>query len=180
MTEKLTVARPYAKAIFSASEGRGEVVATQQQLLLLVELFKCEKVAKMMSNNLILAHEKVEAVTGCFGDVLSEQTVALLSLLATEGRLSLLPEVYGLFVDYRQEKEGVVSVEVVSAFDMSDKERAGFDKAMEDMFSKKVESSYTKDEALIAGVVVRTKQKFIDCSLRGQLEKMKSELDVAV
>ena len=180
MTEKVTVARPYARAIFATAKQGKSIVLIQQELLLLVELFKNDRVSRLMNSHLTSNEDKISAITNSFGDVLSAHTVSFLSLLSKENRLNLLPEVYRLFVEYRQDHEGIVAVNVISAFKMTKKEQETFDKAIAKRLSQNVESCYSQDENLIAGAIIRTKQLVIDCSLRGQLDKMRSELSVAV
>lgn len=180
MTEKVTVARPYARAVFATAKQNETIVHIQQELLLLVELFKNERVSRLMSNHSVTSEDKILAITNNFGDVLSRHTVAFLSLLSAESRLNLLPEIYRLFVEYRQEHEGIVAVDIVSAFEMTQKEQDLFDKAIAKRLSHNVESCYSQDKSLIAGAIIRTKLLVIDCSLRGQLDKMRSELSVAV
>ncbi|MBT6206495.1 MAG: F0F1 ATP synthase subunit delta [Francisellaceae bacterium] len=180
MTEKITIARPYAKAIFAVAQKGQKVVKIQQELLLLSKMLEQEKVVDFIDNYLLPPEEKAQVFERCFGDILSQETVGFIRILANVSRIRLMKQIHELFVDYRRTEDGIIAVDVISAFTFSASGKKEFDSMMHKLFNLKIESTYSTDETLMAGVIVRTKQSLIDCSLVGQLEKMGQDLCVAI
>ena len=180
MTEKITIARPYAKAIFAVAKKGRKVEKIQQELFLLTKMLEQERVVDFIDNYLLPPEEKAQAFEKCFGDVLSQETIGFIRILTNVSRLRLIKQVHELFVDYRRNANGIIAVDVISAYKFSASGKKEFDSIMHKLFNLKIESTYSTDDTLMAGVVVRTKRSVIDCSLVGQLDKMGQDLCKAI
>jgi F-type H+-transporting ATPase subunit b len=73
-------------------------------------------------------------------------------------------------------KEDVVGIEVVSAFPLQEDEIGELKRGLEGLLSREVAISHTVDEALIAGVRIRSWDKVFDSSLSGQIKEFGARL----
>jgi len=67
-------------------------------------------------------------------------------------------------------------VQVTSAVELNEKEKAALEKSLEKLTGKKVQSSYSVDPLLIGGVMVRIGDRIIDGSVRNKLASVREHL----
>lgn len=92
--------------------------------------------------------------------------------LQQERATSKLVYIIKEFEKYAKEQEGIIEMEVTSARKLSDKTLKDIEKA----FDGKVEMQTATDEQLLGGVVIKTRNKILDGSLRTHLQTLKREL----
>jgi F-type H+-transporting ATPase subunit delta len=110
------------------------------------------------------------------GDALPDGVRNLVTLMAENGRLTLLTETVNLFSELKAAAEASVTVSVASAFDVSDAELDRISAAMSQRFERTVSISSETDPALIGGAIIRAGDVVIDGSVRGRLDKLAGTL----
>ena len=75
-----------------------------------------------------------------------------------------------------QERQGIRQVEIVTARELSEKDRAGLVAGVGKLAGSRVEASFKLDESILGGTVVRIGSTVYDGSLRGRLERLKAAL----
>ena len=93
-------------------------------------------------------------------------------LLAENSRLAALPAIAARFTLLKQEAEGSIEVQVVSAQTLSDEQRQQIAASMAKRLGKQVSLSAVVDESLIAGAVITAGDLVIDGSASGRIEKL--------
>ncbi len=180
MTELATLARPYAKAIYSLAAERNNVEAISRDLAELSALIRDEALISYMGQPRLTAAEQSEIMCRAQGNTLCAETQGLVRELAHYKRLSLLPQVNAQFVKYVQEHQGSMDVEVVSAFAMSDSDLQVMAKALCQKFNRQVTMATEVDSSLLGGVVIRSGDMVIDASIRGKIAKLRDLLNSQV
>ena len=128
---------------------------------------------------LLLGHPKLsqtDAVTLLSPDGSEEAFGRFLALLADNRRLSLLPEIAGLYEDLRNEAERVVKAKVTSATALPAAELETIRSALKKRFGREVEVESAVDASLIGGAVIDAGDVVIDGSLKGKLGRLQSAL----
>jgi F-type H+-transporting ATPase subunit delta len=174
MAEPSTVARPYAEAAFRLAEGSGALAKWSEMLAALATVSQDSRIRAAVSDpNLPDAK-----VAGLFISVLSLSGEAenFVRVLAQNGRLGLLPEIRVQFDALRNEREGVIEAEVISAFELSKPQLADLVQRLEKKTGKKVKATVQVDKELIGGVKVVLGDKVIDGSARAQLGALETAL----
>ena len=117
-------------------------------------------------------------VAGLFISILSlsGEGENFVRVLAEAGRLGLLPEIRTQFEALRNERESVVEVEVVSAFELSAAQLADVVQRLEKKTGRKVRAKVQLDKELIGGIKVVLGDKVIDGSARAQLNALETAL----
>ena len=173
MSQALTLARPYARAAFGVARDAGSLPAWSDALAFAAHVAADPRVASLLGNpNLtqadavgLLAPEQPNPVFGDF-----------LGLLFENRRLSLLPEIAGLYDELRSEAERVVKAKVTSAVILPLVEMGKIEDALRRRFGRDVEIETAIDESLIGGAIIAAGDVVIDGSLKGQLGRLRSAL----
>jgi len=175
MAERLTLARPYAEAVFKLAQEDNDLAGWSALLQSLALVASDEKMKDIIANpetdddalfGLILA------ITG----KLDPKSENLIRVLMENSRLLLLPEISSLYEEHRAEAEASVDVEVASAVQLSAEQEKVIASALEKKLGKKVKLSSSVDESLIGGVVIHAGDLVIDGSVKGRLGELASHL----
>ena len=175
MNEPTTLARPYARAAFDYARNAGELDTWAAGLATLAAITAEPKVAGLLRDPALTGDQRAEKLAA-----LAEAPAALknlLSAMAENGRLQLLPDVAVLFNELKAALEATVNVEVTSAFDVSDAERGTLEAAIAKRLERTVSITTKTDPALLGGAVIRAGDLVIDGSVRGRLDKLASALN---
>ena len=174
MAEPSTVARPYAEAAFRLADASGSLAKWSEMISGLATVSQDARVRAAVGDpNLSDAK-----VAGLFISILSlsGEGENFVRVLAEAGRLGLLPEIRTQFEALRNERESVVEVEVVSAFELSAAQLADVVQRLEKKTGRKVRAKVQLDKELIGGIKVVLGDKVIDGSARAQLNALETAL----
>src|SRR5882672_12159735 len=140
MAEPTTVARPYAEA----------ALAKWSEMIAALATVSRDPRVRAAVGDPNLSDAKV---AGLFISILSlsGEGENFIRILAENGRLDLLPEIRTQFEVLRNEREGVVEAEVVSAFELSQAQLADLVQRLEKKTGRKVRAQVSVDRELIGG-----------------------------
>ncbi|HEX9625369.1 MAG TPA: F0F1 ATP synthase subunit delta [Acidiferrobacterales bacterium] len=177
MSERSTLARPYAEAAFGLARQRQELQKWSAMLRLAAGVAGDPQMAALLDN----PRQPRERVTQMFldvcGDRLDPQGVNFIRVLRANGRLGLLAEIATQFELLKAAAEGRVDAEVTSAFALSPDQIAGITGALKKKLGRDVSVVSKIDESLVGGVVIRAGDLVIDGSVHGQLRALTSHLN---
>ena len=174
MAEPSTVARPYAEAAFKIAQGSAALGKWSEMLAALATVSQDARVRAAVGDpNLPDAK-----VAGLFISILSLSGDGenFVRVLAENGRLGLLPQIREQFDALRNEREGVIEAEVISAFELGGAQLADLVQRLEKKTGKKVKAKVRLDKELIGGIKVVLGDKVIDGSARAQLGALETAL----
>ena len=176
MAENVTIARPYAEAAFKLAEGAGALGPWSEALDRMAAVAADPQMKACITNPTLGVDSLVELFSGIVGGKLDETQQNFVRVLAENERLSVLPEIRDLFVARKNEHEGVLDADIVSAFPLDGATLKKLTQELEAKFKAKLNVSVTVDPALIGGVVVAVGDDVIDASVRGKLANMAAAL----
>lgn len=172
MAELSTLARPYAKAAFQAAVDAGELQAWSDMLVTTSEVTLNEDMAKVLSHPGLTGQQQAQTLIDVCGDTLNASGQNLVSVLAENKRISLLPQILEQFEHLKAELEKAVDVEIISAFEVSDESKQKLTDALKAKLAKDVRVSTTVDSTLVGGAIIRAGDMVIDGTVRGKLAKL--------
>lgn len=172
MAEKITVARPYAKAAFEFAREHNSFAVWSALLDTGATVVADERVAPLLSNPKIAPDELVDLIAGIAGQSVDEHGRNFLNTLATNRRLDLLPEIAASYETMRAEIENTADVQVISAVALSDAQRERLISALRKRLNREVRLHCEVDESLLGGAIVRSGDMVIDGSLKAGLERL--------
>jgi len=177
MAETVTIARPYAEAVFRLGREEGTLPAWSSTLEKLAAVAVHEEIAALIKHPNVTAAQLAELFRSAVGATTGDATDNLIGLLASNDRLAALPDIAALFEEMKRGEEGVKEAEIVSAFPMNDDQVAALARQLEDRFKAKLKVAVTVDPSLIGGVRVVVGDKVLDASVRGKLDAMRTALN---
>jgi F-type H+-transporting ATPase subunit delta len=176
MAEKVTIARPYAKAAFEFARERDSFAQWSDALRIASAVVADEDVEKLLTNPRATPAQLVELIAGVAGDTLDDNGKNFLNTLAQNRRLGLLPEIAAMYETLRAEIEQVADVHVTSAVPLDAAQRAKLATALKKRLRREVRLHESVDASLIGGAVVRSGDMVIDGSLKARLDRLASEV----
>ncbi|WP_174493513.1 F0F1 ATP synthase subunit delta [Acinetobacter sp. Marseille-Q1623] len=176
MAELLTLARPYAKAAFAYASEQNATDAWSNALQLLSAAVQDEAFSAYLNRPELTPAEQVALFAKVLGEKQTEAVSNFLTLLADNGRLTLLPEIEAEFEQLKSQNNNTVDVVIESAFPLDSVQEQKLAHALEKRLNSAVKVTVEVNPALIAGVVIRAGDQVIDDSALSKLEKMRTRL----
>lgn len=176
MAETVTIARPYAQAIFRlARESRSldEWSARLQRLCLIAA---DPEMARVVGNPKFSVRQVAELFVSLSGEPDNRELASLIGLLADNERFNVLGEIGEIFEQLKSEDEGVKDAVITSAFPLDEEQLKPLMVQLEAYFGSRLEPHVEIDPSLIGGVRVAVGDRILDASVRGKLDAMATAL----
>ena len=170
------VHRTYARALYEAAKDAGRVDAVRAQLGQFAQAaVDVEELRNLLRNPKLDPRAKAGAIDEVLGE--SDQLVRnFLRLLAEKGRAGEIEDIAREFERLAAAEEGQITVELTTAYELSEDEFGAIVSQIERASGRKVEATRSVDESLLGGVVLHAGSMRLDASLRGRLEKLRRDL----
>jgi len=175
MAETLTLARPYAKAVFELAHERKETEQWGKLLKLLAGFTHNHAVQVMLGDPQVPAPVRAEALLELCdksGQKTDTHGRNFVKLLAEYRRLPILPEIAVEYAALCEQVEGVVEVELRAATAVDATEQARIRAALRQKLERTVKLTCVTDPSLIGGAVIRVGDLVIDGSVRDKLTRL--------
>ena len=176
MSSMTTLARPYAKAAFELARDEQALARWDDMLKLASDMVMEKSMAALLESPHVSQAEVVKILADAAGEAFNSKFTDYLSVLADNGRLSLLPQATTLFRKFRETEEKRLSVKVVSVVPLEEGQVSRLQEALARRFECEIELDNEIDKDVIGGAVVYAGDQVIDGSLRGKLEKLSTAL----
>lgn len=172
------LAQRYARALAEVALEKGTAEAMRKELAAFVTLFAESQDLRNLLASPAVAREKKQAVLARLVQRMgaSGELQNFLFVVVDNRRSGLLPQIQLAFEAYLHERLGLAQAHVVSARELSPKEKMELGKALESVTGMKVEARYELDPELIGGAVVRIGSTIYDGSVREQLNRLRARL----
>jgi F-type H+-transporting ATPase subunit delta len=176
MAEAITVARPYAQAVFMFADAHHTLKDWSDMLALLAGISDDAAMRELIESPQLSAEQRADLFIKVGGEHLNEKCANFLHVLAGNGRLQLLPEIAALFEIQRRAAEGTIQAEMVTAFPATEVQQASVVASLRKRLDREVELSCSVDPGLLGGAIIRAGDLVIDGSVRGKLERLGNAL----
>ncbi len=171
MAESLTIARPYAEAVFKLACDGGTLPSWSDALARLSAIAGNETARDLLGNPRLTTEQVAKLVSDASGQ-LDQQQLNFVQVLAQNERLAVLPEIAQHFEVLRSGFENVVDARVTSAFPLSEAQVADIVSTLQAKYGRAVKVTVSVDAELIGGVSVQVGDEVMDASVRGKLAQL--------
>ena len=172
MAEAVTVARPYAEAVYKLAIAKNALSEWSAMLRDAADIAENENIKALLGNPVVSAKQLGELLLEIGRNRFNEDGRKFLNMLAENNRVSILPQISDLFEQLKAQHEGVIEATIISAFDMSSSQLRNLVSALGRKFERRIEAKVQVDPELIGGVKVEIGDEIFDASIRGKLEAM--------
>jgi F-type H+-transporting ATPase subunit delta len=170
------VHRTYARSLFEAAKEGGRLREVREQLGDFAEMQRqVPELAEILRNPQLDKRAKLAAV-----DAVAEDADSLfrnlMRLLIEKGRGGEVEEVGEEFERLAAREEGQLSVELTTAFELSEDEARAIVEQIQKASGRTVEATRSVDPDLIGGIVLQAGSLRVDASVRSRLARLQREL----
>jgi F-type H+-transporting ATPase subunit delta len=176
VVERATIARPYAKAVFESALPGRTFAQWSAGLAAAAEVVVDPRVAELIKNPEVPTADIAEFIIGVAGDKLDAHMQNFVRVLAENHRLLLLPEILAHYEVMRADVENTVDVEVISAVKLDPAQADKLAGALNTRLKRRVNMRNSVDASLLGGAVIHAGDLVIDGSLKGRLQRLRTEL----
>lgn len=176
MAEKITVARPYAEAVFGLAREHDAYAGWSDLLAVAARVASDPAFSRLLGNPAMERQQLADILIELCGDQADQSGRNFIRLLADNDRLAYLPEISMKYEQLRAEAEKIVDVEVTSAVALDEPQQQKIAAAMRERLGSNVRLHCEIDQSLLGGAVVRAGDLVIDGSLRGRLDRLAGAL----
>lgn len=176
--DAITIARPYAEAVFALADEGGRLDPWSGTLTFLAALAEDRALAPVIGNPLIDREALSRLLLEIAGEHIDAEGGNLVRLLVQNGRLPLLPQIRDLYEALKAEKQRVLKVHVTSAFALKPAQEKLIADTLKAKLGREVTITSEKDAELLGGVHIRAGDLVIDGTVRGKLQQLANELGI--
>jgi len=176
MAERLTIARPYAKAVFALARDAKQLPQWSEIVGIAASVVSDQQVKPLLDNPHVRPQQLVELICDVGGKPFDQHARNFLAAMAENHRLGFLPEIAQLYGKMRADYERVLDVTVASAVELSKEQRERFSAALRKRFDRDVRLHTRIDSTLLGGAVVQADDLVIDGSVRGGLAQLATQV----
>lgn len=172
MAEAVTIARPYAVAVYRLAKEKS-ALAKWSEMLGFASTVSIDAQMRALIEDPKLASADIERLflLVC-GDKLDVSGQNLIKLLVEYGRLALMPEITMIYEELKAQEEGTLDAEITAAAKLDDAQIKTLVSQLQARFGKKVETTVKVDPDIIGGIKIVVGDTVIDASVRGRLQEL--------
>jgi F-type H+-transporting ATPase subunit delta len=170
------IARTYARALFEAAKDAGRIDEVRDQLTTFVEgVDEVPELRSLIRNPELDPPTKAAALDAVLEGA-DELIRNFVRVVTEKGRAAQLDEIAREYEVLVAAEEQILSVELTTAYELSDDEAAAIVKQIEEASGQRVEAARTVDPDLIGGLVLKAGSLEVDSSVRGRLDRLRRDL----
>jgi len=176
MARPSTAPRRYAEAAFEIAVRDDSVDAWRRDLETAAAALADPPVEEAIHNPAIATSVREAAVRKGLASKIGDPTLNLVLFMIRRGRIDDLPRVVEAFGRLDDERRGITHAIATSAAPLDESEVGALTRRLEQLTGGQVRLSVETDPSLLGGLVVRVGDRLIDGSVRGRLERLRSQL----
>lgn len=172
------VEKRYAEALVNISVERNMIEQHQKELGLAADLYKSnEDLRNFLLNPKTDVNARKDLLRSAFAGRMQDEVLGLLLLLLDKGRIKYLQGIYEEFVRLAEEKQNILSMDIMAAAPLEDRQIEGIREKFRKLYkASSVKASVIIDKSLVGGVRVRIGDKLMDGSIKGRLKELQEIL----
>ena len=176
MARRDTAPRRYAEAAFEIAQRDGTVERWRSELEAASAIVGDERALRALANPSVPIDQRSVAVAALLQGIASDPVQNLIQLLLRRGRIEGLPRVAAEFRRLDDRRQGITHATATSAAPLTPDEVQALTERLERSTGGRIALDVQVDPSLLGGLVVRVGDRMIDGSVRGRLERLRSQL----
>src|SRR5712692_5864871 len=170
-----TYARAFADVVFDGNLDAGKTLQEAQSLAELVA--RSKELRDVWQTPSIPAEQKrgvLDAIVAREG--ISRPVRNFMAVLIDHRRVQFIAPIVKQFEQELNQRLGFTEAEITSAHELSEAERNAIEAQVQKLTGRKVRARYSRDEAILGGVMVKVGSTIYDGSVKGQLERIRTAI----
>ncbi|GHU31924.1 ATP synthase subunit delta [Betaproteobacteria bacterium] len=179
MAESVTIARPYAQAIFRLAREKQSLAEWSGRLHRLAAIAQDPEMGRVIGNPKFSTRQLADLFISLSGEPegsRDSELASFIALLAENRRFNVLADISAIFESLKNEDQGIKEALITSAFPINKKALTALLGSLETLFGGRLQGRVDVDPSLIGGVRVAVGDRVFDASVRGKLDAMAATL----
>ncbi len=176
MAEAITIARPYAQAVFDIANDKGELKKWSELLAVLSQCVAQPEVQSIISSPAVSDEQVVDLLVNISGKLITKDARHFLAILAQNKRLFVLADITVIYEELREQAEQMITVDVTSALKLTAKQQKDISTALKKRLGRDIALNTRVDKTLLGGAIIRAGDLIIDGSALGKLNRLANAL----
>lgn len=177
MAEAITIARPYANAVFDIANGNGELKIWSALLAVLAHSVAVSDMQSVIGSPSVSDEQVINLLADISGELMSDDARRFLALLAANNRLILLADIAVIFEELRAQAEQVMTADITTAFKLTANQEQDISAALKKRLGRDITLNTSIDNSLLGGAIIRAGDLIIDGSALGKLSRLTSSIN---
>ena len=177
MIELSPLARPYAKAIFSAALDVGNHKTVAKDLALLSAVSQTQEVTRLIEDPELSKDKIAQTIIGLADGEVDKLANKMLELLADNKRLNLIEAINTSYQELLEQHNNTSSI-VVNVANQPNEDNKNM--IIEKLLSEHGEGSnieFSEDPSIMGGLSIKIGDETLDLSIRGKVKKLVNQLN---
>ena len=177
MIELSPLARPYAKAIFSAALDAGTHEVVAQDLALLSAVSQTQEVSRLIEDPELSKEKIAQIIIGLADGEVGNLANKMLELLADNKRLNLIEAINTSYQELLEQHNKTSSI-VVNVANQPSEDNKNI--IIEKLLAEHGEGSkieFSEDPSIMGGLSIKIGDETLDLSIRGKVKKLVNQLN---
>jgi len=177
MIELSPLARPYAKAIFSAALDVGNHERVAKDLALLSAVSQTQEVSRLIEDPELSKDKIAQTIIGLADGEVDKLANKMLELLADNKRLNLIEAINTSYQELLEQHNNTSSI-VVNVANQPSEDNKNI--IIEKLLSEHGEGSnieFSEDPSIMGGLSIKIGDETLDLSIRGKVKKLVNQLN---
>ncbi|MDA8607588.1 F0F1 ATP synthase subunit delta [Gammaproteobacteria bacterium] len=177
MIELSPLARPYAKAIFSAALDVGNHETVAKDLALLSAVSQTQEVTRLIEDPELSKDKIAQTIIGLADGEVDKLANKMLELLADNKRLNLIEAINTSYQELLEQHNNTSSIVVNVANQPSEDNK---NMIIEKLLSEHGEGSnieFSEDPSIMGGLSIKIGDETLDLSIKGKVKKLVNQLN---
>jgi F-type H+-transporting ATPase subunit delta len=171
------VASAYARTLFELASVADSVDATDESQAAAVAAVRGNlDLRQALTDTSVPAETKRAVLRDIFGESVTPETLAIVTLLVERGHTAALGDVARAFGETAEAERGIVVAEVTTAVPLDDALRASLSDKLAASLGRPVSLRERVDGSIVGGVVIKVAGRVLDGSVASQLGSMRRAL----
>jgi F-type H+-transporting ATPase subunit delta len=164
----------YALSLLDLTDEQNNLDITYQDARFIISVLDQNKRLKnILVNPVIKQAMKLSILQEVFSGRINDQLLKFVRFIVEKNREDYLYDIMKRFLELRNDKLGIVDVEVKTAVLFNDKQTRDLKERLESILSKQVEMNFIIDKNILGGFIARVGDTLYDASIKNQLNNLK-------
>ena len=177
MIELSPLARPYAKAIFTAALDEGKHESVAQDLALLSAVSQTKEVASLIQDPQLSKEKIANTIIGLADGEVGDLSNKMLELLADNKRLNLIEAINVSYQELLEQHNKTSSIFVNVADQPSEENKKIITEKLLAEHGEGSSIEFSKDPSIMGGLSIKIGDETLDLSIRGKVKKLVNQLN---
>jgi F-type H+-transporting ATPase subunit delta len=170
------VSSRYAFSLIDLASEKDNLDIISEDIELIRSVMKSSpELARMLVNPIVKPEKKKLILEEIFKGKISADSLSFIKFVIEKQRGNLLQSIVEKFLELRDEKQGIVNVDVKTPFDFTEEQKKKLKTRLEKMLNKKTRLNFETDSTVVGGFVAKIGDTVYDASVRHQLDLLKKE-----